>query len=393
MSQVIVDFNEWMGALQFFPHLLTGEAPTGYHQAVLIAALMASGMNIGLTKMAQACDFSEQELMQSAEWHIREETLRRAIAELDNFVLHHPFSQHWGTGIASSSDGLRVPVVVNAPNAVYNARHFWYRRGITIVAHAADIWMPFYPQVMQDTSEALYVIDALCHHETDFDIQEHYTDTASATYHVFALCRMLGFRFAPRIRAITRKYLYTVEPLTVDEALQPLIQGTVDSELVVPNWDEMRRLSASIRHGTVSASLMMRKLASYPKQNQLALAFKEVGKLERTIFVFNYLLDRALQRRNLRGLNKGEAIWSAARAFNIGRDGEMYDRDFDAQMNRASSTMLLVAMLSAWNTVYLDKIVNTLRAKGEEVPNEYLVHVSPLGWQHINLLGRYEFDL
>ena len=132
---------------------------------------------------------------------------------------------------------------------------------------------------------------------------------------------------------------------------------------------------------------------AYPKQNQLALAFKEVGKLERTIFVLNYLLDRSLQRRNLRGLNKGEAIWSAARAFNIGRDGEMYDRDFDAQLNRASSAMLLVAMLSAWNTVYLDKIVNTLRIKGEEIPDEYLAHVSPLGWQHINLLGRYEFDL
>ena len=263
------------------------------------------------------------------------------------------------------------------------------RRDITIVAHAADIWMPFYPQVMQDTSEALYVIDALCHHETDFDIQEHYTDTASATYHVFAICRMLGFRFAPRIRAVTRKYLYTVEPLAADKALQPLIKGTADSELVVHNWDEMRRFSASIRHGTVSASLLMRKLASYPKQNQLALAFKEVGKLERTIFVLNYLLDRSLQRRNLGGLNKGEAIWSAARAITIGREGEMYDREFDAQLNRASATMLLVAMLSAWNTVYLDKIVNTLRAKGEEIPDEYLAHVSPLGWQHVNLLGRY----
>ena len=55
--------------------------------------------------------------------------------------------------------------------------------------------------------------------------------------------------------------------------------------------------------------------------------------------------------------------------------------------------MLLVAMLSAWNTVYLDKVVNTLRAKGEEILDEYLSHVSPLGWQHVNLLGRYEFDL
>ncbi len=55
--------------------------------------------------------------------------------------------------------------------------------------------------------------------------------------------------------------------------------------------------------------------------------------------------------------------------------------------------MLLVAMFSAWNTVYLDKIVSALRVKGQEIPDEHLAHISPLGWQHINLLGRYEFDL
>ncbi|MEM7798703.1 MAG: Tn3 family transposase [Chloroflexota bacterium] len=394
MSQMIADVNQWTDVLGHFNHLLSGEAPIGHHQEILTAALMASGMNIGPTKMAQASDFSEQELIHSAMWHIRDETLYPAIAELDNFVLHHPYSRHWGSGISSSSDGMRVPVVVDAPNAIYNARHFWYRRGITIVTHAADIWMPFFPQVVQDASEALYVIDALCHHETDFDIREHYTDTASATYHLFALCRMLGFRFAPRIRGVAKRYLYTVEPLNVDKALQPLIRDIIDSELVTTNWDEMRRLAASIRHSKVSASLMMRKLASYPNQNRLALAFKEVGKLERTIFVLTYLLDLSLQRRNLRGLNKGEAIWSAARAISsIGRGSEMYDRDFDAQLNRASSTMLLVAMLSTWNTVYLDKTVSAFQANGMEIPEEYLGHISPLGWQHINMLGRYQFDL
>jgi len=265
MAQIIVDVDRWTGFLKSFTHLLTGESPTGYHKAVLIAALMESGMNIGPTKMAQASDFSESELMHLAEWHIREETLRQSQAELDNFVLHHPFSKNWGNGTTSSSDGMRVPVVVNAANAYYNARYFWYRRGVTIMTHAADIWMPFYPQVISDTREALYVIDALCHHETDFDILEHYTDTASATYHVFALCRMLGFRFAPRIRSITEKYLFTVKPLTVDEVLQPLLKGTVEEGLIIHNWDESRRLAASIRHGTASASLIMRKLASYPK--------------------------------------------------------------------------------------------------------------------------------
>jgi|GEM_PF-6727804 len=50
-------------------------------------------------------------------------------------------------------------------------------------------------------------------------------------------------------------------------------------------------------------------------------------------------------------------------------------------------------MLYAHSTVYLDKIVNTLSAKGAEVPDEYLAHVSTLNRQHIKLLGRYEFDL
>lgn len=393
MSQLILDIHKWTNVLDHFPHISTGRIPTGRHLAMLIATLMESGMNIGSTKMSQACPFSESELIHTAQWHIHEDALRSAIANLDNFVLHHPFSRHWGRGIASSSDGMRVPVRVNAANAVYNARHFWYRRGITIVSHSADIWMPFYPQVMQDNSEALYVIDALCHHETDFEIQEHYTDTASATYHLFALCCMLGFRFAPHIRQITKQYLYSVEPFEMDESLQSLFNGEIESLLVTSNWDMMRRLSASVRHGTASASLIMRKLASYPKQNQLAQAFREVGKLERTIFSLNYLLDTSLQRRSRVGLNKGEAIWSAARALNMKRDGDMSEREFNAQMNRASSTMLLVAMISSWNTIYLDKIVTALKSHNIEITDGHLQHVSPLGWEHVNLLGRYEFDL
>lgn len=233
---MIVDVNKWMGVLQFFPHLLTAEAPTGYHQAVLIAALMESGMNIGPTKMAQACDFSEQELMYSAEWHIREETLRLAMAELDNFVLHHPFSRHWGSGVASSSDGMRVPVIVNAPNAVYNARHFWYRRGITIVAHAADIWMPFYPQVMQDTSEALYVIDALCHHETDFDMHE---------FHEFSLWISL--------RSLCPRWLFSVDSYY----LLPTVHGP-DLPVVSVNHQRKGVLTAhAVTHAPIAAHVVI----------------------------------------------------------------------------------------------------------------------------------------
>jgi TnpA family transposase len=41
-----------------------------------------------------------------------------------------------------------------------------------------------------NNSEALYVIDALCHHETDLEIESHATDTGGVSEHVFALCAL-----------------------------------------------------------------------------------------------------------------------------------------------------------------------------------------------------------
>jgi TnpA family transposase/uncharacterized protein YukE len=393
LAEVVIEVDGWTDFLKPFTHLTSGQRPVGEQKTILVAALMGLGMNLGLAQMAQATAFSYRQLAWIAEWYIRPETLRQALAELDNFVLHHPFSRHWGQGSTSSSDGMRIVVPVEAANAMYNARYFGFKRGVTIVTHAADIWMPFEAVVSKDASEALHVIDALCHHETDFDILEHHTDTGGYTYHVFALCMMLGFRFRPRIRAMAKQYLFTVEPVTIEPALQHLVKGQVDIDLIKENWAQMRRLAASIRHGTVSASLIMRKLASYPRQNQLAKAFNEIGKLERTVFVLEYLLDQSFQQQIRRALNKGEAIHSLARALTIGQAGELYEREVDAQMNRASSLMLLVSTISAWNTVYLDKVVAALQAEGLIVPSEYLPHTSPLGWEHINFFGKYDFDL
>src|SRR6266540_1717014 len=79
----------------------------------------------------------------SADWHVCEETLAKAQATLDNFVLHHPLSRFWGDGTRSSSDGMRVKVAVRAANAERNAEYFHYDRGVTIYTHTADIRLPF----------------------------------------------------------------------------------------------------------------------------------------------------------------------------------------------------------------------------------------------------------
>lgn len=65
----------------------------------------------------------------------------------------------------------------------------------------------------------------------------------------------------------------------------------------------------------------MRKLASYPKQNQLAKALAELGKIERTIFLLQWLEDPQMRRRTMIGLNKGENVNAVEKILFFGRKG------------------------------------------------------------------------
>ncbi len=141
--------------------------------------------------------------------------------------------------------------------------------------------------------------------------------------------------------------LYLVDEVGEYGSLNTLQFSQVNAKLITEQWDEMRRVASSIRHGTVSASLLMRKLAAYPRQNRVARALTEMGKLERTAFLLEYFRDEALRRRVLIGLNKGEALHALARQLFFGRLGELRDRAFEDQMHRASCLHLLMAAIAA----------------------------------------------
>jgi hypothetical protein len=142
------------------------------------------------------------------------------------------------------------------------------------------------------------------------------------------------------------------------------------------------------RTGTVTASLIMRQLASYPRQNGVAAALRELGRLERTLFTLDWVEDPELRRGATRELNRGESRNSLARAVFLHRLGEIRDRTYENQRHRASGLNLLVAAIILWNTRYLGRAVAALR-EAEDVPDHLLAHLSPLGWEHVNLTGDY----
>ena len=293
-------------------------------------------------------------------------------------------------GTTSSSDGQRFRAGgVGEARGEVNAR-YGNDPGVTFYTHVSDQYAPFHTKVINATiRDATHVLDGLLYHESDLRIEEHYTDTAGFTDHVFALCHLLGYRFAPRIRDLADKRFATIEKPNRYPALEGLIGATLNAKQITAHWDEILRLATSIQQGTVTASLMLRKLGAYPRQNGLALALRELGRLERTLFTLEYLKDMELRRRIHVGLNKGEARNALARAVFFNRLGELRDRTYENQRHRASGLNLVVASIVLWNTVYLERAVKALREQGQAVSDDLLPHLSPLGWEHINLTGDY----
>lgn len=389
ITELLLEVDEWTGFTRHFTHLKSGDQAKDKH--LLLTTILADGINLGLSKMAESCPgMTYAKLAWLQAWYIRDETYSAALAELVNSQFQHPFAEYWGDGTTSSSDGQRFRAGSKAESTGHINPKYGSEPGRLFYTHISDQYAPFHTKVVNvGVRDATYVLDGLLYHESDLQIQEHYTDTAGFTDHLFALMHLLGFRFAPRIRDLGDTKLYVFQDGSGYEALKPMIGGTLNIRHLRSHWEEVLRLVTSIKQGTVTASLMLRKLGSYPRQNGLAMALRELGRIERTLFILDWLQSVELRRRVNAGLNKGEARNALARAVFFNRLGEIRDRSFEQQRYRASGLNLVTAAIILWNTVYLGRIVDALRGRGQIVKNDLLSYLSPLGWEHINLTGDY----
>ena len=358
ITDLLAEVDRWTGFSDAFTHLHTGLPADDVR--VVLTAVLADATNLGLTRMAEACSItSYRHLAWTAGWHLREETYRQALAGLVAAQHRQPLAAAFGTGTVSSSDG-QLFLTAGKGEAVggINARS-GRDPAISIYTHIFDRFAPFAVQLIPATaSEAVHVIDGLLFHEADPGTATHHTDGGGVSDHVFGLAHLLGFRFAPRIPNLSERRLYAFGPAATWPALAPFIAGRIDTALIAAHWDDLLRLAASVRTGVVSASLMLKRLGAYPRQNGLALALREVGRIERTLFTLDWLDDPQLRRQATAALNKGEARHALARAVCLHRLGRLHDRSAEAQQHRASGLNLVTAAIALWNTVYLGRAVD-----------------------------------
>ena len=181
ITDLLVEVDEMTGMSRHFTHLQTGE-PLNDPRA-LYTVLLAEATNLGLAKMAQACpEYTYRQLAWIADWYVRDETCRQALASIINAQHRHPFAGHWGDGTTSSSDAQQFPVGGRSAAIGRVNAHYGPEPGVKLYTHLSDQYGPYHSTTISATaSEAPYLVDGLLYHETDLEIAEHYSDTGAFT--------------------------------------------------------------------------------------------------------------------------------------------------------------------------------------------------------------------
>jgi TnpA family transposase len=307
VPHLLREVHDWTGFADQFTHIRTGDAPRNI--SAMLAGVLADGTNLGPKRMAGASKgISVHQIGCLRTFHARPETYRAAQACVTDAHARHPYSLLWGNGKSASSDGQLFRASDRAAKRGDINLHYGSEPGTKFYNHLSDQYGYFGILPISPTeSEAAYVLDGLFDHETILEIDEHFTDTGGASDHVFALFALIGKRFAPRLRNIKDRKFHAFEKGDVYPGIENHLGAPINTALILDHWDDLLRLAASVTARLVAPSMILKRFSASSKSSNLAKAFREVGRIERTLFMIEWYSSPSLRRRCQAGLNKGEA--------------------------------------------------------------------------------------
>ena len=396
LPEVLLEIQARTKFMDEFTHTHEGKARITDFSITASAVLIASACNIGFSPLIRkdipALTLDRLKWVQQN--YIRPETLTAANARLVAAQSSIALAQAWGGGEVASADGVRFVVPVRTLNAGPNRKYFGSGRGVTYYNFTSDQFTGFHGLVVPGTlRDSLVLLVGLLEQRTSLQPKEIMTDTAGYSDVIFGLFWLLGYQFSPRLADIGKARFWRLDGEANYGILDKLSCQRVNTQLIEENWDDILRVAGSLKFGTVSALEIMRVLQRGSKPSTLAKAIQELGRIAKTLYLLNYVDDEAYRRRILTQLNRGEGRHHLARAIFYGHKGEVRQPYREGQEDQLSTLGLVANVIILWNTLYMDKALAHLRTTELEVNVEDTARLSPLGYAHINMLGRYYFEL
>ncbi len=396
LPSLIMEVNRWTNFDRQFLHLTGHEKKVSNFDTSLSAVLLSEACNIGIEPIQRPNNpiLSKGRLDWVKQNYLLGENLTKANVKLVDYQYHLPLATHWGGGEVASADGMRFIVPVKAINAKANGKYFKNTKGVTYYNYTSDQFTGLNDIVIPGTDrDSLFLLAGILEQQTDLEPTQIMTDTAGYSDIVFGLFYMLGYQFSPRIADTGSTRFWRMDRKTDYGQLNGIARNKIDTKLIKTHWDDILRLTGSLKTGKVQALQIMQILQRGGHPNSLGKAVQELGRIIKTIHSLTYVDDENYRRSILTQLNRGESRHELARAIFHGKKGEIRKRYVQGQENQLSSLGLVTNMVVLWNTKYMQLAIEHLQKQGMKIMPEQIARLSPLIHGHINMLGRYNFDL
>ena len=396
LTELLLEIDARTGFTREFSHVSESGARAQDLHISLCAVMLAEACNIGHEPLIKhnIPALTRHRLSWVKQNYIRAETLVSANARLVDFQSSLALAGYWGGGEVASADGMRFVTPVKTVNSGPNRKYFGSGRGITWYNFVSDQYSGFHGIVIPGTlRDSIFVLEGLLEQQTGLNPVEIMTDTAGTSDIIFGLFRLLGYQFSPRLADAGEAVFWRADKAANYGALDELARGCVDLSKIESHWDEMMRVAGSLKLGTIHASELIRSLLRSTRPSGLAQAIMEVGRVNKTLYLLNYIDDEDYRRRILTQLNRGEGRHAVARAICYGQRGEIRKRYREGQEDQLGALGLVTNAVVLWNTLYMQEALSHLRSTGEGPEDEHIARLSPLMHGHINMLGHYTFTL
>ncbi len=374
------------------------------------------GCGLGPTQTARHAhqEITLRVLKRINDQHITTEKLQAALQDIINEYIRFELPFLWGSGKAAIADGTHVQLLENNLVGEKHIRYGSY--GGIAYHHISDTYAVRFDEKRRTPSaialfshfiacgvwEAVYILDGLLKNTSKLQPDTVHADTQGQSEPVFGLAYLLGIKLMPRMRTwddVTFYRPWDAEGLQSDGTanatyrhIDALFTKTVNWQLIQNHFRDILQVVLSIQAGKVTPSMLLQKLGVYSRKNKLYLAFRELGRVVRTLFLLEYISSEPM-RREIRGAT------TKIESFNNFRDwvsfgGHTITSGDPVEREKCLKYINLVQnVIMLHNIVDLTKVLNQMVASGHQVTEPLVQRLSPYMTKHIKRFGQYVLDM
>jgi len=168
----------------------------------------------------------------------------------------------------------------------------------------------------------------------------------------------------------------------------------IDWRLLEQHWPDLLRTAVSIREGRLSSTNLLRRLRHDSRKNRLYRAFRELGRVVRTVVLLRYLSDPALRATITAITNRAESFQGFADWLGFGAEGGVIAHNDPVYQEKLIKFNQLIANCALYSTACdITAAVNALARDGHRVDADDLATISPLITHTIRRFGDWHLDL